>query len=70
MSKIALKPELQVQVKDNELLQERKCGVKARCQVEEVVEILKKDDIHCVVKSFDSVNKWPMLQQELELSKN
>ena len=70
MSKTALKPELQVQVKDNELLQEGKCGVKARCQVEEVVEILKTDDIHCVVKSFDSVNKWPMLQQELVLSKN
>ena len=48
VSKAALQPELQVQVQDNHLLQQRKCSVKVWRQVEQVVEILKKDDIHSV----------------------
>ena len=59
-SKAALQPELEVQVQDNDLLQQRKCSMKVWRQVEQVVEILEKDDIHCVMKAFDSSGtKWP-----------
>ena len=51
-----MRPELQVQVQDNDLLQLRKCSVKVWCQVEQVVEILKKDDIHCVMKMPQACN--------------